>query len=197
MKLLLSSEQGLPDYVLLRPSNAIASCAVSSLCPPGAQRFEIECSAPMLYVSVLALQTAAPKRSQCLCIERLFSFACVHARPGAYPVQHIVHKSTLIAMRDRDDDCISLTDTSKNLKRSKSASTIGCAVALPSAASSSAKRSRSSCQPFQKDSKRNAFTIHSQTNSLKEILAKDADPFSPQKSSGTMIIGILWTGCGK
>jgi hypothetical protein len=100
------------------------------------------------------------------------SFACVHARRTGYPVQHIVHKSTLIAMRDRDDDCISLTDTSKNLKRSKSASTIRCAVALPSAASSSAKRSRSSCQPFQKDSKRNAFTILSQKNDLKENAGK-------------------------
>jgi hypothetical protein len=49
------------------------------------------------------------------------SFACVHAWRTGYPVQHIMHKSTLIAIRNRDDDCIPLTDTLKNLKRYKSA----------------------------------------------------------------------------
>jgi hypothetical protein len=117
------------------------------------------CSTFQCWLSKQPLQTCQRQTFTVLVHRTTVSFACVHAWRTGYPVQHIVHKSTLIAMRDRDDDCIPLTDTLKNLKRSKSASTIGCAVALPSAASSSAKRSRSSCQPFQKDSNLSRATV--------------------------------------
>jgi hypothetical protein len=99
MQLLLSPEQGLPDHVLQRQANAIASCAMSSQCPPGAQRFEFECSAPMLYVSVLALQTAAPNipennvHSACASNDR---FLCLRARL-AHRLSRSAHRASVDA----------------------------------------------------------------------------------------------------
>jgi hypothetical protein len=79
------------------------------------------CSTFQCWLCKQQLHTCQRKSFTVLVHRSTVSFACVHAWRTGYPVQHIMHKSTLIAMRNRDDDCITLTETLKNLKRSKSA----------------------------------------------------------------------------